>query len=66
MDYGGLWIKLYKYVLGNSGKPVTPRNVEVNEICDGSFQGQVTHEDLGLDSRTLEVLESRTRDNSES
>jgi hypothetical protein len=50
MDYGGLWIKLYKYVLGNSGKPVTPRNVEVNEICDGSFQGQGTHEDLGLDS----------------
>jgi hypothetical protein len=50
-----------------------PRNVGVNEICDASFQGQGTHEDLEsgihevsksrvcgeLDSRTLEVSESR-------
>jgi hypothetical protein len=57
-----------------------PRNVGDNEICDASFQGQGTHEDLEsgihevsksrvrgeLDSRTLEVSESRTRDSSES
>jgi hypothetical protein len=57
-----------------------PRNVEANEICDASFQGQKTHEDLEsgireisksrmrgeLDSRTLEVSESQTRDGSES
>jgi hypothetical protein len=66
--------------VGEFRKTRHPRNVEVNEICDASFQGQRTHEDLesvthevsesrtrsGLDSRTLEASESRTRDGSES
>jgi hypothetical protein len=66
--------------VGEFRKTFHPRNVEVNEICDASFQGQRTHEDLesrtrevsesqmcsGLDSRTLEVSELRTRDGSES
>jgi hypothetical protein len=67
-------------VVGEFRKTRHPRNVKVNEICDASFQGQRTHEDLesgihevsksrvrgGLDSRTLEVSESRTHDGSES
>jgi hypothetical protein len=67
-------------IIGEFRKTHRPRNVEVNEICDASFQGQGTHEDLEygihevsksrvrgeLDSRTLEVSESRTRDSSES
>jgi hypothetical protein len=66
--------------VGELRKTHHPRNVEVNVICDASFQGQRTHEDLesgthevsesrmrsGLDSRTLEASESRTRDGSES
>jgi hypothetical protein len=63
---------LYKGSVGEFRKTHHPRNVEVNEICDASFQGQRTHEDLetethevselrmrsGLDSRTLEASES--------
>jgi hypothetical protein len=66
--------------VGEFRKTRHPRNVEVNEICDASFQGHRTHKDLesgihevsksrvrgGLDSRTLKVSESRTRDGSES
>jgi hypothetical protein len=66
--------------VGEFRKTRHPRNVEVNEICDVSFQGQRTHKDLEsgihevlksrmhseVDSRTLEVSESRTRDGSES
>jgi hypothetical protein len=46
--------------VGEFRKTRHPRNVEVNEICDGSFQGQITHEDL--ESGTHEVSKSRTRD----
>jgi hypothetical protein len=66
--------------VGEFRKTRDPRNVEVNEICDASFQGQGTHEDLESgthevsksrmrgeqDSRTLGISESRTRDGSES
>jgi hypothetical protein len=66
--------------VGEFRKTRHPRNVEVNEIFDASFQVQRTHEDLEsgihkvsksrmrgeLDSRTLKVSESRTRDGSES
>jgi hypothetical protein len=41
-----------------------PRNVEVNEICDVSFQKQRTHEDL--ESETHKVSESRTHEDLES
>jgi hypothetical protein len=44
---------------GEFGKTCHPRNVEVNEICEVSFQEQGTREDL--ESETHEVLESRTR-----
>jgi hypothetical protein len=58
----------------------SPSKVEVNEMCDASFQRQRTHEDLesgthevsesrmrsGLDSQTLDVSELRTRHGSES
>jgi hypothetical protein len=66
--------------VGDFRKTRHPRNVEVNEICDASFQEQRTREDLepgthevsesrtrgGLESRTLEASESRTRDGLES
>jgi hypothetical protein len=45
-------------------KTCHPRNVEVNEICDVSFQEQRTREDL--ESETHEVSESRTREDLES
>jgi hypothetical protein len=32
--------------VGEFRKTCHPRNVEVNEICDASFQEQRTHEDL--------------------
>jgi hypothetical protein len=69
-----------KLLVGEFMKTRHPLNIEDNEICDASFQGQRTHEDLEsgireisksrmcgeLDSRTLEVSELRTRDGSES
>jgi hypothetical protein len=50
--------------VGEFRKTRHPRNVEVNEICDASFQEQRTREDL--ESRTHEVSESRTRGGLES
>jgi hypothetical protein len=58
--------------VGEFRKTCHPRNVEVNEICDASFQEQRTREDLesgthevsesrkccGMESRTLEASES--------
>jgi hypothetical protein len=41
-----------------------PRNVKVNEICEVSFQEQITHEDL--ESSIHEVSESRTHGGLES
>jgi hypothetical protein len=66
--------------VGEFKKTYHPRNVEVNEICDVSFQEQRTRKDLesethevlelrtcgGLESWTLEASESRTRDGLES
>jgi hypothetical protein len=43
--------------VGEFRKTRHPRNVEVIEICDASFQGQRTHEDL--ETETHEVSESR-------
>jgi hypothetical protein len=50
---------LTKLLVGELRKTRQPRNVEVNEICDASFQGRRTHEDL--ESGTHEVSESRMR-----
>jgi hypothetical protein len=50
--------------VGEFRKTCHPRNVEVNEICDVSFQEQRTREDL--ESETHEVSESRTREDLES
>jgi hypothetical protein len=77
---GGVYTSSSVNTVGEFWKTRHPRSVEVNEICDASFQGQRTHEDLEfgthelsksrmrgeLDSRTLEVSESRMRDGSES
>jgi hypothetical protein len=58
--------------VGEFIKTCHPLNVEVNEICDARFQGQRTHKVWksrmrgDLESRILEVSESRTRDGSES
>jgi hypothetical protein len=38
--------KKEEMIVGEFIKTCHPRNVEVNEICDASFQGQRTHEDL--------------------
>jgi predicted FMN-binding regulatory protein PaiB len=70
--YVPTYIYQCKHTVGEFRKTRHSRNVEVNEICDASFQGQITHEDMesgtrevsesrmcsGLDSRTLEVSES--------
>jgi hypothetical protein len=50
--------------VGEFRKTCHPRNVEVNEICDVSFQEQRTREDL--ESETHEVSESQTREDLES
>jgi hypothetical protein len=50
--------------VGEFSKTCHPRNIEVNEICDVSFQEQRTREDL--ESGTHEVSESRTRGGLES
>jgi hypothetical protein len=50
--------------VGEFRKTRHPRNVEVNEICEVSFQEQRTREDL--ESWTYEVSESRTREGLES
>jgi hypothetical protein len=50
--------------VGEFRKTCHPQNVEVNEICDVSFQEQRTREDL--ESGTHEVSESRTRGGLES
>jgi hypothetical protein len=50
--------------VGEFRKTCHPRNVEVNEICDVSFQEQRTCGDL--ESETHEVSESRTREDLES
>jgi hypothetical protein len=59
-----LLLNLLLAFVGEFRKTRHPRNVEVNEICDGSFQWQRTHDDL--ESGTHEVSKSRTRDGSES
>jgi hypothetical protein len=50
--------------VGEFRKTCHPRNVEVNEICDVSFQEQRTRDDL--ESETHEVSESRTHEDLES
>jgi hypothetical protein len=79
-QFPSIYINSEEPGVGEFRKTRHPQNVEVNEICDASFQGQRTHEDLEsgihevsksrmrgeLDSRTLEVSKSRTRDGSES
>jgi hypothetical protein len=50
--------------VGEFKKTCHPQNVEVNEICDVSFQEQRTREDL--ESETHEVSESQTRGGLES
>jgi hypothetical protein len=45
--------------VGEFRKARHPRNVEVNEICDASFQGQRTHDDM--ESGIHEVSKSRMR-----